>query len=89
MMFVCGRHKECATKRLAGQYPISLHHLGCRPTLHRLREAVECLKHALIPADPHEITINLKLAKLHRALEEPAEAIAYHRRVVEVCQADR
>ncbi|KAG6841888.1 hypothetical protein C0991_005618 [Blastosporella zonata] len=54
----------------------------------RLRESVECLKHALIPADPHEITINLKLARLHTALEEPAEAVAYHRRVVEVCQAD-
>ncbi|KAG6891478.1 hypothetical protein C0992_006209 [Termitomyces sp. T32_za158] len=53
-----------------------------------LREAVDCLKHALIPADPHEITINLKLARLHHALEEPAEAIAYHRKVVEVCQAD-
>lgn len=53
-----------------------------------LREAVECYKRALIPADPHEITINLKLAKLHRSLEEHAEAVAYHRRVVEVCQAD-
>ncbi|KAF8070499.1 hypothetical protein FPV67DRAFT_1413466 [Lyophyllum atratum] len=60
----------------------------CYEEIGRLREAVECLKHALIPADPHEITINLKLAKLHRALEEPAEAVAYHRRVVEVCQAD-
>ncbi|KAF5385899.1 hypothetical protein D9615_002223 [Tricholomella constricta] len=60
----------------------------CYEEIGRLREAVECLKHALIPADPHEITINLKLAKLHRALEEPSEAVAYHRRVVEVCQAD-
>jgi anaphase-promoting complex subunit 8 len=49
---------------------------------------VECYKRALIPADPHEITINLKLAKIHRTLEEHAEAVAYHRRVVEVCQAD-
>lgn len=30
----------------------------------------------------------MKLAKLHRSLEEHAEAVAYHRRVVEVCQAD-
>ncbi|KAG6888244.1 hypothetical protein C0995_009557 [Termitomyces sp. Mi166 len=60
----------------------------CYEEIGRLREAVECLKHALIPADPHEITINLKLAKLHHALEEPAEAVAYHRKVVEVCQAD-
>ncbi|KAG5735114.1 Anaphase-promoting complex subunit 8 [Termitomyces sp. T112] len=60
----------------------------CYEEIGRLREAVECLKHALIPADPHEITINLKLARLHHALEEPAEAVAYHRKVVEVCQAD-
>lgn len=50
---------------------------------------MECYKRALIPADPHEITINLKLARIHRTLEEYSEAVAYHRRVVEVCQADR
>ncbi|KAJ3855042.1 hypothetical protein EV368DRAFT_35553 [Lentinula lateritia] len=54
----------------------------------RLREAVECLKRALIPADPHEITINLMLARIYRDLDEHAEAVAYHRRVVEVCQSD-
>ena len=46
----------------------------------RLREAIECLKRALIGAVPHETTINLKLAKLHDDLEEWAEAAAYHRR---------
>ena len=56
--------------------------------LTRPREALECYKRALIPADPHEITINLKLAKIHRMLDEHAEAVAYHRRVIEVCQAD-
>ncbi|KAF8161139.1 hypothetical protein B0H34DRAFT_699614 [Crassisporium funariophilum] len=60
----------------------------CYEEIGRLREAVECYKRALIPADPHEITINLKLAKIHRTLDEHAEAVAYHRRVVEVCQAD-
>ena len=54
----------------------------------RYREAIECLKRALIPADPREITINFKLAKLHQLLDEPTEAVAYHRRVVEVCQTD-
>lgn len=54
----------------------------------RLREAIECFKRALISADPHEITIHLKLAKIHRTLEEYAESAAYHRGVVEVCQAD-
>ena len=58
-------------------------------SLYRLREAVECYKRALIPADPREITINLRLAKIHRSLDELSESVAYHRRVVEVCQADR
>ncbi|KAF8743980.1 hypothetical protein AX14_013382 [Amanita brunnescens Koide BX004] len=60
----------------------------CYEEIRRYREAIECLKRALIPADPREITINFKLAKLHQLLDEPAEAIAYHRRVVEVCQTD-
>ncbi|KAE9400243.1 TPR-like protein [Gymnopus androsaceus JB14] len=60
----------------------------CYEEMGRLREAVECLKRALIPADPHEITINLMLARIYRDLDEKAEAVAYHRRVVEVCQAD-
>ncbi|KAG6820746.1 hypothetical protein H0H93_012392 [Arthromyces matolae] len=60
----------------------------CYEEIGRLRDAVECLKHALIPADPHEITINLKLARLYYALEEPAAAVAYHRKVVEICRAD-
>lgn len=51
-----------------------------------MREAIECLKRALIGADPNEININLKLAKLHNDLEEWSEAAAYHRRVVEVCR---
>jgi tetratricopeptide (TPR) repeat protein len=54
----------------------------------RLREAIECYKRALITADPHEITLRLKLARVHKNLEEHAEAVAYHRTVVEVCQAD-
>lgn len=55
---------------------------------HRLREAVECFKRALITADPHEITINLKLANLYGSMQDHAESVAYHRRVVEVCQAN-
>lgn len=58
-------------------------------TIPRRREAIECYKRALIPADPHEININLKLANLYWSVDEFAEAVAYHRRVVEVCQADR
>ena len=62
--------------------------MGSQQLFTRPREALECYKRALIPADPHEITINLKLAKIHRTLDEHAEAVAYHRRVIEVCQAD-
>ena len=54
----------------------------------RLREAIECYKRALITADPHEITLRLKLARVYKILEEHKEAVAYHRTVVEVCQAD-
>ncbi|KAJ7579111.1 hypothetical protein C8J56DRAFT_964848 [Mycena floridula] len=61
---------------------------NCYEEIGRPREALECLKRALIPADPHEITINLKLAKIHEDLEEHEESAAYHRRIVEVCQAD-
>ncbi|KAL0072428.1 Anaphase-promoting complex subunit 8 [Marasmius tenuissimus] len=60
----------------------------CYEEMGRLREAVECYKRALISANPHEISVNLLLAKVHRDLDEIAESIAYHRRIVEVCQAD-
>ncbi|KAI0704990.1 TPR-like protein [Cerioporus squamosus] len=59
----------------------------CYEEMGRLREAIECLRRALIGADPQETVIHLKLAKLHDDLEEYAEAAAYHRRIVEVCRA--
>jgi len=37
----------------------------------------------------NEVTINLKLAKLHDDLEEYVEAEAYHRRVVDISRATR
>jgi hypothetical protein len=88
MMFVCGKPKVCVTKRSQGQHFCNSQYIMEAETTTRPREAVECYKRALIPADPHEITINLKLAKIHRTLDEHAEAVAYHRRVIEVCQAD-
>lgn len=90
MTFVYGRLKECATRRLEGEYMF----LWCEKTSEsryvnpRVQEAIECYKRALIPADPHEITINLKLARIYRSLNEHSEAVAYNRRVIEVCQAD-
>ncbi|PIL36102.1 transporter [Ganoderma sinense ZZ0214-1] len=59
----------------------------CYEEMGRLRDAIECLRRALIGADPEETVIHSKLAKLHNELEEYAEAAAYHRRIVEVCRA--
>lgn len=61
---------------------------SCYEEIGCTRDAVECLKRALLGADPREITINLKLAKLHEELEEHTEAVAYHQRVVETCRAE-
>ncbi|KAJ7096257.1 hypothetical protein C8R44DRAFT_371949 [Mycena epipterygia] len=60
----------------------------CYEEMGKLGEAVECFKRALITADPHEITINLKLANLYDSMQDHVESVAYHRRVVEVCQAN-
>jgi tetratricopeptide (TPR) repeat protein len=55
----------------------------------RLREAIECLKRALLGADANEIAIALKLARLHSDLDETADAVAYHRRVIDISRAMR
>lgn len=55
----------------------------------RFREAIECLQRALISADPHEITIHLKIAKLYEEIEEFGEMSRYHKRIVEVGRALR
>ncbi|KAF7376203.1 Anaphase-promoting complex subunit 8 [Mycena sanguinolenta] len=60
----------------------------CYEEMGKLREAAECFKRALITADPHEITINLRLANLYNTMQDYPESVAYHRRVVEVCQAN-
>ncbi|KAG2150587.1 hypothetical protein DEU56DRAFT_728974 [Suillus clintonianus] len=61
---------------------------ACYEEIGRLKEAVDCLKRALLGADSRETTIHLKLAKLHEELEEQAQAAAYHRRVVEICRIE-
>jgi anaphase-promoting complex subunit 8 len=55
----------------------------------RLREAIECLKRALLGADANEIAIALKLARLHSDLDETVDAVAYHRRVIDISRAMR
>jgi hypothetical protein len=88
-MYDYGRRKVGATKKSGGKSSSELLHPFTPPlSCCRYREAIECLKRALIGADTHEITINLRLAQLHHGLEEYSEAVAYHRRVVEVCQVD-
>ena len=55
----------------------------------RLREAIECLKRALLGADANEIAISLKLARLHSDVDETADAVAYHRRVIDISRTMR
>jgi anaphase-promoting complex subunit 8 len=55
----------------------------------RLREAIECLKRALLGADANEVAIALKLAGLHTDLDETSDAVAYHRRVIDISCAMR
>jgi len=59
----------------------------CYEEMSRPREAIECLKRALLGADPHEVQIHLKLGKLHDEIEDYPTAASYHQRVVEVSQA--
>ena len=54
----------------------------CRP-----REAIECMKRALIGADPNETNLHLRLAKLYHDLNEFTEAASYHQHIVEVGRA--
>lgn len=89
MMSACGKPKALVTRRLAGAFDPSLKTKASdEAVMQRLKEAAECLKRALLGADPREITIHSKLAKLHEELDEPTEAAAYHRRVVEICRIE-
>ncbi|KAJ8521998.1 hypothetical protein ONZ45_g1346 [Pleurotus djamor] len=56
----------------------------CYEEIGRYSEAIDCLRRALIGADPREINIYLKLAGLHQRLGQLEESIAYHRKVVEL-----
>ncbi|KAI6033089.1 hypothetical protein F5J12DRAFT_902772 [Pisolithus orientalis] len=60
----------------------------CYEEIGRTRDAVECLKRALLSAGSQETTLCLKLAKLYEELEEPTEAAAYHMRVVDISRAE-
>ncbi|VDB95278.1 unnamed protein product [Peniophora sp. CBMAI 1063] len=53
----------------------------------RPQEAIECFKRALLGADANEVTIDLKIAKLHDDLGQYAEAASYHMRVIDLSAA--
>jgi len=55
--------------------------------MNRLREALECFKRALLGTDNNEVTIDLKIAKLHHDLEQYTEAASYHRRIIDLSLA--
>ncbi|KIY73110.1 TPR-like protein [Cylindrobasidium torrendii FP15055 ss-10] len=61
---------------------------SCYEELGRFREALDCYRRALIPANPHDDFVLLKIAKVHAELGEDGDAAAYHRRVVEISQAN-
>ncbi|PSR81158.1 hypothetical protein PHLCEN_2v6493 [Hermanssonia centrifuga] len=61
----------------------------CYEEMGRRREAIECMKRALISADPNETNIHLRLARLYHELCEFAEAANYHQHIVEVCRASK
>lgn len=88
-MFVCGKHKHHATRKSDGKTtnagPVQI----AKPfTRRRTPDAIECLKRALLGADTREITINLKLAKLHEEMDESTQAAVYHQKVVESCRLE-
>lgn len=60
----------------------------CYEEMGRPREAIECLKRALLGADPGEIQIKLKLARLYDEIDDRAAAALQHQRVVEICIAE-
>ncbi|KAI0036954.1 TPR-like protein [Vararia minispora EC-137] len=60
---------------------------GSYEEMGRFREAIECYKRALLGADVNEVTIDLKIAKLHDELGQYMEAASYHRRVIDLSLA--
>ena len=55
----------------------------------RPQEAIECFKRALLGSDANEISIDLKIAKLHNDLNQYTEAVKYHMRVIDLSVAAR
>ena len=86
-MSVYGRDKQRVTRNLEG----AIRGCAIRNLLtwyDRPREAIECLKRALIATGPHDTSIHLKLAQFHNDLEEYSEAAKYHSSVISICSSE-
>ncbi|KAI0699551.1 hypothetical protein BC835DRAFT_1412536 [Cytidiella melzeri] len=60
----------------------------CYQEMGRYREALECLKRALIGADPFETAIRLRMAGIYKILEELSEEAVCHNYIVETYAAN-
>ncbi|KAI0093061.1 cell division control protein 23 [Irpex rosettiformis] len=60
----------------------------CYQEMNRYREAIECLKRALIGASQFETAIRLRMAGIYRLLGEPEESLACHTYIVNTYSAD-
>ncbi|KAI0342117.1 TPR-like protein [Trametopsis cervina] len=60
----------------------------CYQEMSRYREAIECLKRALIGADPFETAIRSRMADIHMTICEYREAAACHSHIIETFMAD-
>ncbi|KAK0226207.1 hypothetical protein IW262DRAFT_1360423 [Armillaria fumosa] len=61
----------------------------CYEVLGRIRQAIECYKRSLISADPRETIVKLNLARLYYKLGEVMEGVSFHRRIIEISQAEQ
>lgn len=60
----------------------------CYEEMLRPLEAIECLKRALLGADPSEIQIKLKLARLYDDIEDREAAVRNHQLVINICMTE-
>lgn len=86
MTLGCGKRKDSVTMNSDGEHtrPPAIQLVEKSD---RTREAVECMKRALIGADPQDTNILTKIANMFNSEEDYPEAAAYHRRIVEVSRA--
>lgn len=87
-MFAYGKLRVCAMKKWDGT-PISFQNIRKLNECIRPREAIECLRRALLGADPADTQITFRLAKLHDEVQDYAPAVAYHQRIIDISTSER